>query len=219
MLQVVSKLPRITHRNNCKCCPVSLLIVGSQILPSIKESKGYTVNMNCIIYIQQQQELIIAETLKVCIRHVFITNRNSWFQFWNVQRILYCFCEGFGGYKEVSRVDRDWVRLGKLIFSLFLEFSRCFAFSSHHPLSSEFKFVKVLMIKVWFTSFLAFLSLTSLSSWVFIKSHGLLVPHSSIHWYLAFFFLLHVWKTISSSSFLVSSLSSLLSSHKHCLFF
>ena len=213
MLQVVSKLPRITHRNNCKCCPVSLLIVGSQILPSIKESKGYTVNMNCIIYIQQQQELIIAETLKVCIRHVFITNRNSWFQFWNVQRILFCFCEGFGGYKEVSRVDRDWVRLGKLIFSLLLEFSRCFAFSSHYPLSSEFKFVKVLMIKVWFASSLisshrAFLSLTSLSSWVFIKSHGLLVPHSSIHWYLAFFFLLLVWKPISSSSFLVSSLFS-----------
>ena len=186
---------------------MSLLIVGSQILPSIKESKGYTVNMNCIIYIQQQQELIIAETLKVCIRHVFITNRNSWFQFWNVQKNLYCFCEGFGGYNEVSGVDRGWVRLGKLIFSLLLEFSRCFAFSSHYPLSSEFKFVKVLMIKVWFassliSSHLAFLSLTSLSSWVFIKPHRLLVPHSSIHWYLAFFFPLLVWKTISFFSFI-----------------
>ena len=111
----------------------------------------------------------------------------------------FCFCEGF----EVSTVDRDWV--GKLIFSLF--WNSLVAFSSHHPLSSEFKFENFLMIKGWFasslvSSHLAFLSLTSLSSWVFIKPHGLLVPHSSIHWYLAFFFPLLVWKTISFFSFI-----------------
>ena len=132
--------------------------------------------------------------------------------------VLLLLLRGLWGVNSGQRLS------GKTDLFSFLEFSCCFAFSSHHPLSSEFKFENFLMIKVWFasslvSSHLAFLSLTSLSSWVFIKPHRLLVPHSSIHWYLAFFFLLHVWKTISSSSFLVSSLSSLLSSHKHCLFF
>jgi len=46
-------------------------------------------------------------------------NRNSWLQFWNVQRNYHCFCEAFERFQQWTEAECDWESGSTDLFSFF----------------------------------------------------------------------------------------------------